>query len=254
MKIQEQSNQTLKQLIASGSVEFSELSSLANICLSDALIKASYEKKTIHYKNLLTYSPKVFIPLTFLCRDVCHYCTFAQTPKKVESPYLSIDQVISIAKEGEVNGCYEALFTLGDKPELRYRAAREWLLENGYKTTNDYLAACAEAVLNETSLIPHLNPGCLTADEITKLKPLSGSMGLMVESLSSRLTEKGQPHYGSPDKDPIFRMKTLEEAGKQKVPFTTGILIGIGETRLERLESLQKIAELHCNTIISKKL
>ena len=245
MKIQEQSNQTLKRLIASGSIEFSELSSLANICLSDALIKASYEKKTIHYKKLLTYSPKVFIPLTFLCRDVCHYCTFAQTAKKVESPYLSIDQVISIAKEGEAHGCYEALFTLGDKPELRYRAAREWLLENGYKTTNDYLAACAEAVLNETSLIPHLNPGCLTADEITKLKPLSGSMGLMLESLSSRLTEKGQPHYGSPDKDPIFRMKTLEEAGKQKVPFTTGILIGIGETRLERLESLQKIAELH---------
>ena len=245
MKILEQSNQTLKQLIASGSIEFSKLSFLANICLSDALIKASYDKKTTHYKKLLTYSPKVFIPLTFLCRDVCHYCTFAQTPKKVESPYLSIDQVISIAKEGEANGCYEALFTLGDKPELRYRAAREWLLDNGYETTNDYLAACAEAVLNETSLIPHLNPGCLTVDEITKLKPLSGSMGLMVESLSSRLTEKGNPHYGSPDKDPIFRIKTLEEAGRQKVPFTTGILIGIGETRLERLESLHKIAELH---------
>ena len=245
MKIQEQSNQALKQLIASGSIEFSKLSSLANICLSDALIKSSYDKKTTHYKNLLTFSPKVFIPLTFLCRDVCHYCTFAQTPKKVESPYLSIDQVISIAKDGEAHGCYEALFTLGDKPELRYRAAREWLSANGYKTTNDYLAACAEAVLNETSLIPHLNPGCLTADEITTLKPLSGSMGLMVESLSSRLTEKGQPHFGSPDKDPIFRMKTLEEAGRQKVPFTTGILIGIGETRLERLESLHKIAELH---------
>ena len=245
MKIQEQSNQALKQLIASGSIEFSKLSSLANICLSDALIESSYDKKITHYKNLLTFSPKVFIPLTFLCRDVCHYCTFAQTPKKVESPYLSIDQVISIAKEGEAHGCYEALFTLGDKPELRYRAAREWLSENGYKTTNDYLAACAEAVLNETSLIPHLNPGCLTADEITTLKPLSGSMGLMVESLSSRLTEKGQPHFGSPDKDPIFRMKTLEEAGRQKVPFTTGILIGIGETRLERLESLHKIAELH---------
>ena len=245
MKIQEQSNQALKQLIASGSIEFSKLSSLANICLSDALLKASYDKKIKHYNNLLTFSPKVFIPLTFLCRDVCHYCTFAQTPKKVESPYLSIDQVISIAKEGEANGCYEALFTLGDKPELRYRAAREWLSKNGYKTTNDYLAACAEAVLNETSLVPHLNPGCLTADEITKLKPLSGSMGLMVESLSARLTEKGQPHYGSPDKDPIFRMKTLEEAGRQNVPFTTGILIGIGETRLERLESLHKISELH---------
>ena len=245
MKIQEQSNQALEQLITSESIEFSELSSLANICLSDALIKASYEKKKTYFKDLLTYSPKVFIPLTFLCRDVCHYCTFAKTPKKVKSPYLSIDQVISIAKEGEVNGCHEALFTLGDKPELRYKTARDWLSLNGFKTTNDYLAACADAVLNETSLIPHLNPGCLTSNEITQLKPLSGSMGLMVESLSSRLTERGQPHFGSPDKDPIFRMKTLEEAGRQKVPFTTGILIGIGETRLERLESLHKIAELH---------
>ena len=245
LKIQEQSNQALEQLITSESIEFSELSSLANICLSDALIKASYEKKKTYFNDLLTYSPKVFIPLTFLCRDVCHYCTFAKTPKKVKSPYLSIDQVISIAKEGEANGCHEALFTLGDKPELRYKTARDWLSANGFKTTNDYLAACADAVLNETSLIPHLNPGCLTSNEITQLKPLSGSMGLMVESLSSRLTERGQPHFGSPDKDPIFRMKTLEEAGRQKVPFTTGILIGIGETRLERLESLHKIAELH---------
>ena len=245
MKIQEQSNLSLKQLIATGSIDYFELSSLADICLSDALIQSSFEKKKAYFKNLLTYSPKVFIPLTFLCRDVCHYCTFAQTPKKVESPYLSIAQVIAIAKEGEAHGCFEALFTLGDKPELRYKAAREWLEENGFKTTNDYLGACAAAVLKETSLIPHLNPGCLTPNEIKKLKPLSGSMGLMVESLSSRLTEKGQPHYGSPDKDPLFRMQTLEEAGKQSVPFTTGILIGIGETRLERLESLHKISELH---------
>ena len=245
MKIQEQSNLSLKQLIATGSIDYFELSSLADICLSDALIQASFEKKKTYFKNLLTYSPKVFIPLTFLCRDVCHYCTFAQTPKKVESPYLSIAQVIAIAKEGEAHGCFEALFTLGDKPELRYKAAREWLEAHGFKTTNEYLGACAAAVLKETSLIPHLNPGCLTPNEIKKLKPLSGSMGLMVESLSSRLTEKGQPHYGSPDKDPLFRMQTLEEAGKQSVPFTTGILIGIGETRLERLESLHKIAELH---------
>ena len=245
MKIQEQSNQHLKQLIATGSINYCDLISLANICLSDALIQSSYEKKQIHFRNLLTYSPKVFIPLTFLCRDVCHYCTFAKTPKKVETPYLSIEQVIAIAKEGEANGCFEALFTLGDKPELRYKAAREWLEANGFKTTNEYLGACAAAVLNETSLIPHLNPGCLTPSEITQLKPLSGSMGLMVESLSTRLTEKGQPHYGSPDKEPLFRMQTLEEAGKQNVPFTTGILIGIGETRLERLESLHKIAELH---------
>ena len=184
MKIQEQSNLSLKQLIATGSIDYFELSSLADICLSDALIQSSFEKKKTYFKNLLTYSPKVFIPLTFLCRDVCHYCTFAQTPKKVESPYLSIAQVIAIAKEGEAHGCFEALFTLGDKPELRYKAAREWLETNGFKTTNEYLGACAAAVLKETSLIPHLNPGCLTSNEIKKLKPLSGSMGLMVESLS----------------------------------------------------------------------
>ena len=245
MKIQEQSNQYLEQLIATESIDYKGLISLANICLSEALIHSSYGKKKAYFKDLLTYSPKVFIPLTFLCRDVCHYCTFAQTPKKVKSPYLTIEQVISIAKEGEANGCFEALFTLGDKPELRYKAARDWLAMNGFKTTNEYLGACAEAVLSETSLIPHLNPGCLTSNEIEKLKPLSGSMGLMVESLSSRLTEKGQPHYGSPDKDPLFRMQTLEEAGKQNVPFTTGILIGIGESRLERLESLYEIAGLH---------
>ncbi len=245
MNIQEQSNLTLKQLIATENIHFSELNALANVSLSSDLIDSAYDKKIKYFKGELTYSPKVFIPLTFLCRDVCHYCTFAKTPKKVQSPYLSIEQVISIAKEGEKRGCFEALFTLGDKPELRYKAAREWLKSNGYKTTNEYLGACAEAVLKETSLIPHLNSGCLTADEITKLKSISGSMGLMVESLSTKLTEKGQPHHGSPDKDPLFRMQTLEEAGRQKVPFTTGILIGIGETRLDRLESLYKIAELH---------
>lgn len=245
LNIQEQSNLSLRQLILHDSISSSELVSLSNICLSDSLIKASFDKKRLYFNDELTYSPKVFIPLTFLCRDVCHYCTFAKTPKKVESPYLSIEQVVAIAKEGQINGCHEALFTLGDKPELRYKAAREWLKSNGFKTTNEYLGACAEAVLKETSLIPHLNSGCLTAEEISKLKPLSGSMGLMVESLSTKLTEKGQPHYGSPDKDPLFRMQTLEEAGKQKVPFTTGILIGIGETRLERLESIYEIRELH---------
>ena len=245
MNIQEQSNLSLRQLIQTDEISLSELENLSNICLSESLIKASFDKKRQYFNDEITYSPKVFIPLTFLCRDVCHYCTFAKTPKKVESPYLSIDQVVSIAKEGQKNGCHEALFTLGDKPELRYKAARDWLESNGFKTTNEYLGACAEAVLNETSLIPHLNSGCLTPEEITKLKPLSGSMGLMIESLSTKLTEKGQPHYGSPDKDPLFRMQTLEEAGKQKIPFTTGILIGIGETRLERLESVYEIRELH---------
>lgn len=241
MKIQEQSNLSLTKIIQQENIKFSELKALSNICLSESLIEAAYDKKKCYFKDTLTYSPKVFIPLTFLCRDVCHYCTFAKTPKKVESPYLSIEEVVSIAKEGESKGCYEALFTLGDKPELRYKAARDWLKINGFKTTNEYLGACADAVLKETSLIPHLNSGCLTSEEITELKPLSGSMGLMVESLSSKLTEKGQPHYGSPDKEPEFRMQTLIEAGKQKVPFTTGILIGIGETRLDRLESLYAI-------------
>ena len=245
MKIQEQSNLPLKNLISTQNIDVCDLEKLSNIALSQNLIDAAYAKKVSYYRDQVTYSPKVFIPLTFLCRDVCHYCTFAQTPKKVKSPYLSIEEVISIAKEGEVQGCHEALFTLGDKPELRYKAARDALKLMGYKTTNEYLGACAKAVLDNTSLMPHLNSGCLTKDEITSLKPLSGSMGLMVESLSSKLTEKGQPHHGSPDKDPEFRIKTLIEAGKQKVPFTTGILIGIGETRLERLESLFEIAELH---------
>ena len=245
MKIQDQSNSALKNLIATGHLPFKSLESLSNIALSQNLIDAAYLKKVSYYRDQVTYSPKVFIPLTFLCRDVCHYCTFAQTPKKVKSPYLSIEEVISLAKDGEAHGCHEALFTLGDKPELRYKAAREALEFMGYSSTNEYLGACAKAVLENTSLIPHLNSGCLTIDEIALLKNVSGSMGLMVESLSKKLTEKGQPHHGSPDKDPKFRMQTLVEAGKQKVPFTTGILIGIGETRLDRLESLYRIKELH---------
>jgi len=245
MDIKDHSNLSLRKLIANQGIESVDLKALSNIAISESLVQASFAKKTSYYGQQITFSPKVFIPLTFLCRDVCHYCTFAQTPKNVESPYLSIDQVIEIAKEGERQGCHEALFTLGDKPELRYKAARNALSELGYSTTNEYLAACAQAVLDHTSLIPHLNPGCLTPQELTMLKPLSGSMGLMVESLSEELMKKGQAHHGSPDKDPVFRLQTLEEAGKQNIPFTTGILIGIGETRLERLEALLKIADLH---------
>ncbi len=245
MDIKDYSNSALRNLIANESCNASDLELLSNVAISDFLIQSAYKKKFNYYGKKLTFSPKVFIPLTFLCRDVCHYCTFAQTPKNVESPYLSIDQVVEIAKEGQLKGCHEALFTLGDKPELRYNAARNALKDMGYSSTNEYLAACAQAVLDETSLIPHLNPGCLTPEELTMLKPLSGSMGLMVESLSEELMKKGQAHHGSPDKDPTFRLQTIEEAGKQKIPFTTGILIGIGETRFERLEALVKIAELH---------
>ena len=192
--------------------------------------------------RLVTYSPKVFIPLTKLCRDVCHYCTFAAPPKRGERAYLSADEVLAIARAGERAGCREALFTLGDKPELRYRAARDELAELGFETTLDYLAHCARAVLAETTLLPHLNPGVLTADDFARLRPASASMGMMIETSAERLSRRGGPHFGSPDKLPAARFETLRLAGEAGVPFTTGILIGIGETRAERLEALQAIA------------
>jgi FO synthase len=197
------------------------------------------------FHNVVTYSRKVFIPLTHLCRDVCHYCTFAQVPRKVQAPYMTVEEVLEIARHGTEMGCKEALFTLGEKPELRYRAAREALAEMGFATTVDYLEHVATKVFEETGLLPHLNPGNLTAEELVRLRAISPSMGIMLESTSDRLTEKGMPHYGSPDKVPAVRLETLAEAGRQKVPFTTGILIGIGETRRERLESLLAIREVH---------
>jgi FO synthase len=195
--------------------------------------------------RLVTYSPKVFIPLTKLCRDVCHYCTFAAPPKRGERAYLTIDEVLEIARAGATAGCREALFTLGDKPELRYRAAREELAALGCATTLEYLARAAAAVLEETGLLPHLNPGVLTAADVRALRPVSASMGLMLETTSERLSRRGGPHFGSPDKLPAARLATLEAAGEQRVPFTTGILIGIGETRAERLDALLAIREAH---------
>src|SRR3954451_8907649 len=191
--------------------------------------------------RLVTYSPKVFIPLTKLCRDVCHYCTFARPPRRGERAYMSIDEVLEVAREGERAGCREALFTLGDKTELRYRAARDELAALGYATTIEYVAAAARAVLDETSLLPHLNPGVLTPADFELLRPVSASMGLMLETTSDRLSRRGGPHFGSPDKLPARRLETLRMAGEARVPFTTGILIGIGETRAERVEGLQAI-------------
>jgi len=195
--------------------------------------------------NILTYSRKVFVPLTQLCRDVCHYCTFAQTPKKLEQPYLPIEEVVALCADGSAMGCQEALFTLGERPELRYNAARDALEALGYASTLEYVAAAASAVLKETGLLPHINAGCMDAAEIEMLRPVSASMGIMLESASSRLCEKGMPHYGSPDKDPARRLATLELAGQACVPFTSGILIGIGETRLERIESLLALRAVH---------
>ncbi|SVC44318.1 uncharacterized protein METZ01_LOCUS297172, partial [marine metagenome] len=178
------------------------------------------------------------IPLTHLCRDVCHYCTFAQVPRKLQAPYLTPEEVLKIAEDGATAGCKEALFTLGDKPELRYKAAREGLKELGQDSTLAYLKEMAELVFDETGLFPHLNPGLMNADELAEFRKVSLSMGIMLESASDRLTEKGMPHYGSPDKVPARRLETLRLAGEAAVPFTSGILIGIGETRHERLESL----------------
>lgn len=198
-----------------------------------------------NYRNVITYSRKVFIPLTQLCRDVCHYCTFAQTPKKLETPFLSIEQVLKTVKQAKAQGCKEILFTLGEKPELRYQAAREALLKLGCDSTIDYLYAVAKACFDETGLLPHINAGCLTPDELMRLRTVSASMGLMLESSSERLCGKGMPHYGSPDKDPAKRLQAIADAGQAKVPFTSGILIGIGETRLERIQSLLDLRQLH---------
>lgn len=195
--------------------------------------------------RLISYSRKVFIPLTRLCRDVCHYCTFAEAPTAGHAPYLTPDEVLAIARAGEAAGCTEALFTLGDKPELRYGAAREALAALGYATTIEYLVAMCALVLRETTLLPHANPGVMTRDEIAALRAVTASQGIMLESTSERLCEKGGVHYGSPDKAPAVRLETLRLAGELKVPFTTGILIGIGETRAERLDALRAIRDLH---------
>src|SRR5215831_9053211 len=206
------------------------------------LTAAAREVRYAERGRLVTYSPKFFIPLTKLCRDVCHYCTFAQPPRRGERAYLTIDEVLDVARAGERAGCREALFTLGDKPELRYRAARDELAALGFGTTLEYLAAAAGAVLRETTLLPHLNPGLLTAADLEALRPVAASMGLMLETTSVRLSQRGGPHFGSPDKLPAARLETLRLAGEAAVPFTTGILIGIGETREERIEALHAIA------------
>ena len=197
------------------------------------------------FGDLVTYSPKVFIPLTELCRDVCHYCTYAKTPRRVTRPYLSAEEVLDIATAGRDAGCLEALFTLGDKPELRYKAAREALKDMGYASTLDYLAAMAALVHRETGLLPHLNAGILTAADYAQLRVVAPSMGLMLESSSPRLSERGGPHFGSPDKQPDVRLESIQAAGAANIPFTTGILIGIGETREERIDSLLEIRALH---------
>ncbi len=212
---------------------------------TEALVRVASILRDRGHQNVITYSRKVFIPLTHLCRDVCHYCTFARTPKKIEQPYMPIEEVLELCRQGASVGCQEALFTLGEKPELRYSAARRALQEMGFSSTLDYVKEVARRVLAETGLLPHINAGCMDADEIAGLRQVSASMGIMLESASQRLCEKGMPHYGSPDKEPARRLQTLDLAGQAAVPFTSGILIGIGETRRERIESLLALRQVN---------
>lgn len=212
--------------------------------LDDLLAEACELRDRGHGQNI-SYSRKVFIPLTQLCRDTCGYCTFAKTPSRLKAAYLTPDEVLAIAEAGKRASCHEALFTLGDKPELRYAAAREFLGARGYKTTTEYLIAMCEVVHRETGLLPHVNAGVMPEDEIAALRGVSASQGIMLETVSERLCERGQAHYGSPDKHPQVRLDTIAAAGRLSVPFTSGILIGIGETRLERIVSLLVLRDLH---------
>jgi len=213
---------------------------LLGASLPDLLGAASAVRDAAH-GNRVTYSPKVFIPLTRLCRDRCGYCTFATAPARLPSPYLSPEEVLAIATAGAGAGCHEALFTLGEAPEDRYPAAREWLTGNGYQSTVDYLAAMCALVLNETGLLPHANAGALSGADLGRLREVSASQGMMIETLNPML----DCHRGAPDKEPARRLATLEAAGELAIPFTTGILVGIGESRADRLEALEAIAASH---------
>jgi len=226
---------------------------MSDAALRHRLLSAPLDDLTAEARGLrdargrerMTYSRKVFIPLTQLCRDVCRYCTFAKAPRRLASAYLSPDEVLQIARDGAAAGCKEALFTLGDKPELRYAAARDALEALGFATTVEYLEHVAGRVLAETGLIPHINAGVLTADDYDRLRRVSGSMGLMLESASERLCMRGGAHFGSPDKQPVVRLASIDAAGAAAVPFTSGLLIGIGETRAERIDALILLRALH---------
>jgi FO synthase len=211
----------------------------------DELLAEAQSLRDAGHGNLVSYSRKVFIPLTRLCRDVCSYCTFARQPTGDHASYLTPEDVLAIAKAGQASGCREALFTLGDKPELRYREARDELARLGHATTISYLRAMCATVLRETNLLPHVNPGVMSAEEVESLRAVSVSQGLMLESASTRICARGGAHFGSPDKLPAARLATIEAAGRARVAFTSGILIGIGETREERLEALLALRASH---------
>ncbi len=210
-----------------------------------ALCAAASELRDHGKGRTVTFSPKVFIPLTMLCRDFCGYCTFRRDPESAGDLYMSPQQILKIAQAGQALGCTEALFTLGERPEQRYPEAKKWLAGRGYQTTLEYLADMCRMVSEETSLLPHANPGTMSRREMAELRPYNPSMGLMLESTSPRLYQEGGPHEFAPSKRPRVRLRTLEIGGELGVPFTTGILVGIGENRLERIDALLAIRKLH---------
>jgi FO synthase len=225
-------------------MEQMEHGDLLDAPLADLMADAARLRDGAHGSRL-TFSPKVFIPLTMLCRDRCGYCTFAKPPAHLASPFLAIDDVLDVARRGAAVGCHEALFTLGEAPEDRYPAAADWLDRHGYASTVEYLVAACAAVLEETGLLPHANAGALSRADLERLREVSPSQGMMIETLAARLGEHGGPHAGAPDKTPARRLATLEAAGEAAIPFTTGILVGIGETRAERLDALHAIRDAH---------
>ncbi len=233
------------KLLEGRAIEFSEacLFSNANPHELYGLCEAGRQIRDAGKGSTISFSPKVFIPLTRLCRDFCGYCTFRQSPAEASSLFLSPEQVLAIAKVGQRLGCTEALFTLGERPEQRYPEAKTWLQNRGFKSTLDYLTFVCSLVLKETKLLPHSNPGTMSRIEMAKLKEVNVSLGVMLETLSSKLTKPGQPHHRAPSKWPSVRRKTLDLAGRLKIPFTTGILTGIGETKVDRIAALYAIKD-----------
>lgn len=212
---------------------------LYSLCQSAGLIRDK------HFGKVLTYSRKVFIPLTNMCRDTCGYCTFVKTPKSGEGNIMLPSEVLETVLKGQKQGCKEALFSLGEKPEARYRYAKDKLAMLGHDAMLDYVREQAQAVLEKTNLLPHINAGAMSLEEMRMLKPVAASMGMMIESIGKHLMRKGQAHFACPDKEPEIRLNTLKYAGQLDIPFTTGILIGIGETWKDRIDSLLAINQIH---------
>ena len=211
----------------------------------DKVFSQALERRHASWGDIVTYSRKIFVPLTNMCRDTCSYCTFVKDPRSKSAKILDPDSVIEIVRLGERSGCKEVLLSLGEKPELRYEKAREELRKFGFSTMVEYLRFICELILNNSTLLPHINAGTLSAEEILSLKSVSASMGMMLENTSRRLTKKGMPHFACPDKVPVQRVRTMNNMGKLKVPFTTGILVGIGETWEERIGTIKAIEESH---------